>query len=58
MSTPVQAERKKKKSGAAASHAKIAERLFAAQMRREALVHAQASQYALVPLVSGHATDV
>ncbi|KAI0833524.1 hypothetical protein BC628DRAFT_1308717 [Trametes gibbosa] len=31
------AERKKKKSGAAASHAKIAERLLAAQMRREAL---------------------
>ncbi|KAG6374398.1 hypothetical protein JVT61DRAFT_4435 [Boletus reticuloceps] len=37
-------ERKKKKSGAAASHAKIAERLLAAQMRREALVHAQASK--------------
>ncbi|KAI8980218.1 hypothetical protein BD414DRAFT_114366 [Trametes punicea] len=34
------AERKKKKSGAAASHAKIAERLLAAQMRREALEHA------------------
>ncbi|KAI1796855.1 PIN domain-like protein [Ganoderma leucocontextum] len=31
------AERKKKKSGAAASHAKVAERLLAAQMRREAL---------------------
>ncbi|KAH9846680.1 hypothetical protein C2E23DRAFT_907659 [Lenzites betulinus] len=31
------AERKNKKSGAAASHAKIAERLLAAQMRREAL---------------------
>ncbi|KAF9223772.1 PIN domain-like protein [Gyrodon lividus] len=35
-------ERKKKKSGAAASHVKIAERLLAAQMRREALGHAQA----------------
>ncbi|KAK7690660.1 hypothetical protein QCA50_005759 [Cerrena zonata] len=32
-------ERKSKKSGAAASHAKIAERLLAAQMRREALTH-------------------
>ncbi|KIK93609.1 hypothetical protein PAXRUDRAFT_33961 [Paxillus rubicundulus Ve08.2h10] len=36
-------ERKKKKSGAAASHAKIAERLLAAQMRREALGHAHVS---------------
>ncbi|KAG1739201.1 uncharacterized protein EDB91DRAFT_1054037 [Suillus paluster] len=36
-------ERKKKKSGAAATHAKIAEKLLAAHMRREALVHAQAS---------------
>ncbi|KAG2347803.1 PIN domain-like protein [Suillus weaverae] len=36
-------ERKKKKSGAVATHAKIAERLLAAHMRREALVHAQAS---------------
>ncbi|KAF8843762.1 PIN domain-like protein [Paxillus ammoniavirescens] len=36
-------ERKKKKSGAAASHAKIAERLLAAQMRREALGHADVS---------------
>ncbi|KAI0635968.1 hypothetical protein C8Q77DRAFT_1155707 [Trametes polyzona] len=33
------AERKNKKSGAAASHAKIAERLLAAQMRREAIEH-------------------
>ncbi|KAH7930209.1 PIN domain-like protein [Leucogyrophana mollusca] len=33
-------ERKKKKSGAAASHAKIAERLLAAHMRREALLQA------------------
>ncbi|KAG8213306.1 hypothetical protein J3R82DRAFT_11785 [Butyriboletus roseoflavus] len=37
-------ERKKKKSGAAASHVKIAEKLLAAQMRREALAHAQASR--------------
>ncbi|KAH7884449.1 hypothetical protein F5I97DRAFT_1812007 [Phlebopus sp. FC_14] len=36
-------ERKKKKSGAAASHVRLAERLLAAQMRREALVHSQAS---------------
>ncbi|KAH7913580.1 hypothetical protein BJ138DRAFT_1177958 [Hygrophoropsis aurantiaca] len=36
-------ERKKKKSGAAASHAKIAERLLAAHMRREALVQSAAS---------------
>ncbi|KIJ66988.1 hypothetical protein HYDPIDRAFT_26400 [Hydnomerulius pinastri MD-312] len=36
-------DRKKKKSGAAASHARIAERLLAAQMRREALVQAQAN---------------
>ncbi|KAF9451879.1 PIN domain-like protein [Macrolepiota fuliginosa MF-IS2] len=34
-------ERKKKKSGAALSHVKIAERLLAAQLRREALNHAQ-----------------
>jgi len=34
-------ERKKKKSGAALSHAKVAERLLAAQMRREALNHVQ-----------------
>ena len=32
--------RKKKKSGAADSHARIAERLLAAQLRREALNHA------------------
>jgi DNA excision repair protein ERCC-5 len=37
-----QAERKKKKAGAAASHAKVAEKLFAAQMRREAVKAAQA----------------
>ncbi|KAE9391383.1 PIN domain-like protein [Gymnopus androsaceus JB14] len=34
-------ERRKKKSGAAASHAKLAERLLAAQLRREALKHAR-----------------
>ncbi|KAA1467640.1 PIN domain-like protein [Dentipellis sp. KUC8613] len=39
-------DRKKKKSGAAANHAKVAERLLAAQMRREALNHAQAQQSA------------
>jgi DNA excision repair protein ERCC-5 len=37
-------ERKTKKTGAAASHAKLAEKLLAAQMRREALNHAQASR--------------
>ncbi|CAE6423076.1 unnamed protein product [Rhizoctonia solani] len=34
-------ERKKRKSGAAASHAKVAEKLLAAQLRREALRHAE-----------------
>ncbi|KAI9512070.1 hypothetical protein F5148DRAFT_125581 [Russula earlei] len=38
------AERKRKKSGAALSHAKVAERLLAAQLRREALNHAQAQR--------------
>ncbi|KAI0250242.1 hypothetical protein BJV78DRAFT_600137 [Lactifluus subvellereus] len=38
------AERKKKKIGAALSHAKVAERLLAAHMRREALNHAQAQR--------------
>lgn len=38
------AERKRKKSGAALSHAKVVERLLAAQMRREALNHAQAQR--------------
>ncbi|WVF71391.1 hypothetical protein IAT40_006195 [Kwoniella sp. CBS 6097] len=38
------AERKKKKSGAAANHAKVAEKLFAAQMRREAVKAAQAME--------------
>ncbi|CUA75861.1 DNA repair protein UVH3 [Rhizoctonia solani] len=35
------AERKKRKSGAAASHAKVAEKLLAAQLRREALRHTE-----------------
>jgi DNA excision repair protein ERCC-5 len=35
----LQRERKEKKSGAAVSHAKLAEKLLAAQMRREALSH-------------------
>ncbi|TFY67189.1 hypothetical protein EVG20_g4030 [Dentipellis fragilis] len=39
-------DRKKKKSGAAANHVKVAERLLAAQLRREALSHAQAQQSA------------
>ncbi len=38
----LQAERKRKKTGAAANHAKVAEKLFAAQMRREAVKQAQA----------------
>ncbi len=37
----LQNERKKKKSGAAESHAKLAERLLAAQLRKEAVNHAQ-----------------
>ncbi|KAF5382018.1 hypothetical protein D9615_004449 [Tricholomella constricta] len=36
-------ERREKKSGAAASHAKLAEKLLAAQMRREALKYADSS---------------
>ncbi|TFY81225.1 hypothetical protein EWM64_g2787 [Hericium alpestre] len=39
-------ERKKKKSGAAANHIKVAERLLAAQMRREAISHAHMQTYA------------
>ncbi|CAE6394403.1 unnamed protein product [Rhizoctonia solani] len=35
------AERKKRKSGAAASHAKVAEKLLAAQLRRDALRHTE-----------------
>ncbi|CAE6413835.1 unnamed protein product [Rhizoctonia solani] len=35
------AERKRRKSGAAASHAKVAEKLLAAQLRREALRHTE-----------------
>ncbi|KAG9037849.1 DNA repair protein rad2 [Tulasnella sp. JGI-2019a] len=37
-------ERRKKKSGAADSHARVAERLLAAQLRREALNHAAHAQ--------------
>ena len=33
-----QNERRKKKSGAAVSHAKLAEKLLAAQLRREAVI--------------------
>ncbi|KAH9178241.1 PIN domain-like protein [Lactarius sanguifluus] len=40
------AERKRKKSGAAVSHAKVAERLLAARMRHEALRQAQAQRSA------------
>ncbi|KAJ4500795.1 hypothetical protein C8R41DRAFT_874204 [Lentinula lateritia] len=36
-------ERRKKKTGAAASHVKLAERLLAAQLRREALKHVKKS---------------
>ena len=38
----LQAERKRRKAGAAQSHARVAERLLAAQLRREALNHTQA----------------
>ena len=38
-------ERKKKNSAAAASHAKIAEKLLAAHMYREALEHAVRKMY-------------
>ncbi|KAK4685349.1 DNA excision repair protein ERCC-5, partial [Tremellales sp. Uapishka_1] len=38
------AERKRKKAGAAANHARMAEKLFAAQMRREAVKAAQATR--------------
>ncbi|KAK0485261.1 hypothetical protein IW261DRAFT_1461585 [Armillaria novae-zelandiae] len=38
-------ERRKKKSGAAASHAKLAERILAAQMRREALNHVKGARF-------------
>ncbi|KAG7451252.1 PIN domain-like protein [Guyanagaster necrorhizus] len=37
-------ERRKKKSGAAASHVKLAEKLLAAQMRREALNHVKGAR--------------
>ena len=42
--TDLQAERKRKKAGAAANHARVAEKLFAAQMRREAVKAAQAAR--------------
>ena len=38
----LQTERKRRKAGAAQSHARVAERLLAAHLRREALNHAQA----------------
>ncbi|KAJ9096024.1 hypothetical protein QFC21_005388 [Naganishia friedmannii] len=38
------AERRRKKTGAAANHAKVAEKLFAAQMRREAVKAAQTAR--------------
>jgi hypothetical protein len=38
----LQAERKRRKAGAAQSHARVAERLLAAQLRREAVKHGQA----------------
>lgn len=41
---PLQSERKQKKLGAAASHAKVAEKLLAAQLRRRAVDDAQARQ--------------
>ncbi|KAL0574982.1 DNA repair protein rad2 [Marasmius crinis-equi] len=37
-------ERRRKKSGAAVTHAKVAEKLLAAQMRREALKHVKSGQ--------------
>jgi hypothetical protein len=40
-SSLLQNERRQKKSGAATTHGKLAEKLLAAQMRREALIHAQ-----------------
>lgn len=43
------AERKRKKTGAAANHAKVAEKLFAAQMRREAV---KAAQVLVIPAPS------
>ena len=52
------AERKRKKSGAALSHAKVAERLLAARLRQEALSHAQAQRCVLsLALKNGHRTS-
>ena len=39
-----QVERKRRKAGAALSHAKVAERLLAAQLRREAISHVKKRQ--------------
>jgi DNA excision repair protein ERCC-5 len=44
---PRQNERRKKKSGAAVSHAKLAEKLLAAQLRREAI-----NQFVVVHCIS------
>jgi len=40
-----QTERKRRKAGAVTSHAKIAEKLLAARMRKDALERAQGSSY-------------
>jgi len=45
-----QIERKRRKAGAALSHAKVAERLLAAQMRREALSHLKNRPTPYVPI--------
>jgi len=37
-------ERKRRKAGAALSHVKVAERLLAAQLRREAISHVKKRQ--------------
>ena len=54
-SSLLQNERRKKKSGAATTHVKLAEKLLAAQMRREALNHAQ---YVLILLLRNSYTDL
>lgn len=41
----LQTERKRRKAGAVTSHAKIAEKLLAARMRKDALERAQGSSY-------------
>jgi hypothetical protein len=45
----LQIERKRRKAGAALNHAKVAERLLAAQLRREALSHLKSRPTAYVP---------